>query len=450
MNIIIFGAGKTGQYLTKIFSVESHDVTVIEQDSEICSKLSSTFDASVIQSEGIKRNVFNKQNFSQADLFIAVTSVDELNIMACSFADKLGAKKTIARVRNEDYDKMEEIIDIESHGVDLVIHPEKELTKELINLVKYPDALDIYEVLDGKLLITSLKVKEDTVLAQSKLSELPKDVMKDMRIVVVEKGNETIIPSGDYQIEPNDKIYFIAKKENINNFFTFAGCERSKKKMNRIMINGSGNLTKTLALELESFGKFTTKIIVNDEKEAEKLSEDLKNTLIVHGEATDIDILATEGIIDMDFYLALTENDESNMVSALLANHLNVERTITRIEKTDYIPISKTIGLGRCVNSSIATTNAIMRYVRHGKVRSSSTLKGISVDVITFQITDDSKYKEKQLYSIKFPPNAIVAAIHRNGNTMVPKGDDMFLKGDEIVVFTERNSIKKIENMFGK
>jgi trk system potassium uptake protein TrkA len=170
----------------------------------------------------------------------------------------------------------------------------------------------------------------------------------------------------------------------------------------------------------------------------------------VYGEATEIDLLAAEGIIDMDFFLALTDNDETNIVSSLLANHLRVEKTITLIEKTDYLPISKTIGLQRCINSSIATSNAIMRFVSRGNVMASSTLKGIDVDVITFKITDKNRCLDQTLQKIKFPGNSIVGVVLREGRTFVPTGGYKIKPGDEIVIFVEKSSTHEVEQMFAK
>ena len=449
MDIIVFGAGKTGEYLARVFASEGNNVTIVDKDGEKCKKIESAIDVTALQFDGIKKEFFNKEHFHHVDLFIAVTAVDELNITACTIAKKLGTTTTIARIRNEDYDQFKDIIDLSKEGVDLIIHPEKELTKELINLVSYPEALDIYNISKGDLYILATELKRNSPFVGRSLTEISKDIdLANYRIVLVEKGVETIIPTGKYIFEEKDKIYFISLKEHIDQFFATIGCDREKSR--DIMINGGGDVSKTLAIELERLGGFNVKLILSDRKKAEYLSEILTETLIVFGEATDMDVLATEGIIDTDFYLALTGNDEANMVSSLLASHLDVKRTITRIEKTDYLPISKTIGLGRCINSSIATTNAIMRYVKHGKVISSSTFKGINIGAITFKIENNSKCLRKPLHSLKFPGNTIIGAITRDGNFFVPAGNHEILPNDEIIVFTTRDLIPKIEKMFGR
>ncbi|PID31120.1 MAG: Trk system potassium transporter TrkA [Candidatus Cloacimonadota bacterium] len=450
MNIIIFGAGKTGEYLARVFTSEGSDVTIVDKDGEKCRKIESAIDVTALEFDGIKKEFFNKDYFSNVDLFIAVTAVDELNITACTIAKKLGTGTTIARIRNEDYDQFKDLIDLSAEGIDLIIHPEKELTKELINLVSYPEALDIYNISKGELYILSTEIKKDSPFLGRSLKDISKDKninLENYRVVFVEKGIETIIPKGRYVFEEKDKVYFISLKDHINQFFSTIGCDY--KRGRDIMINGWGDVSKTLAVELERIGGFNVKLILNDRKKAEQLSEILTDTLVVVGEATDMDILATEGIIDMDFYLALTGNDEANMVSSLLASHLDVKRTITRIEETTYLPISKTIGLGRCINSSIATTNAIMRFFKHGKVVSSSTFKGINIDAITFKIDGDSKCIGKPISSLKFPGDTIIGAITRDDNFFIPAGNNEILPGDEIIVFTTRDLVPKIEKMFG-
>jgi trk system potassium uptake protein len=450
MNITIYGAGKTGQYLTRVLTIGGHDLTVIENDTAVCEKLSSLYDISVINSEGIRRDVFNKELFASCELFIAVGPVDEMNIMACSVAKKVGARKTIARVRNEDYGMMDDVVGLEQLGVDLAIHPEKELSREITNLVILPNAIDVYELYDGRILIVSIIAKENSDITGKSLQEISSIFdLSVLRAVVVEKGLDVRIPRGSYVIEPGDKIYAIAKKEDVDNIFKMAGYEPEEKNKD-IMVSGSGTIARTIAQVLEDSGKFNLKIIVGDEHRATQFSELFPDSLVVYGEATEVDLLAAEGIIDMDFFLALTENDETNMVASLLANHLQVKKTITLIEKTDYLPITKTIGLRRCINSAIATSNAIMRFVKHGNILSASTLKGIDIEVITLRIPESNRYLDKPLHNIKFPPNTIIGVIVRSGSTFVPSGHSIIKPGDEIVFFADKSSVDKVEQMFEK
>ena len=270
-----------------------------------------------------------------------------------------------------------------------------------------------------------------------------------LRIVVIERGTKAIIPKGDFIVEENDKFFIIVGKSNIEDVFKMTGYKEEKS--NSIMIYGEGKLAETLGRELEKMGVYDIKIITEDENRASYFSEILTKSLIVCDEATNVNILAAEGIIETDFFLALTGNDEKNIVSSLLANHLEVKKTITRIEKTDYLPITKTIGLSRCVNSSISTSNAIMRFVKHGKVLSSSTLKGTNIIMITFEVSADSKYIGIPLSELqtKIPKDSIIGAIYRNGKPIVPSGNNMINPEDEIIVFSEKDSLLRVEKMFG-
>ncbi len=447
MKITIYGAGKTGQYLTRVLTIEGHEVTVIEADPSVCNKLRSIYDISVIESRGIKREVFNPENLADCRLFIAVGPVDEMNIMACSIAKKIGASRTVARVRNEDYGMMDEVVDLRDQGIDLVIHPEKELSKELSNLVSLPHAIDVYELYGGKILILSTIVKENSKMVGKSLVEINSIFdLSNFRVVVVEKGLNAIIPRGDYIVKEKDKLYAVVDNFHVDAVFKLAGYKEEKNK--DIMINGSGRIALTIARQLEWHGDFNIKVIVGDEDRATKFSEILQESLVVHGEATDIDILAAEGIIDTDFFLALTENDEINVVASLLANHLQVKKTITLIEKTDYIPITKTIGLQRCINSSVATSNAIMRFVRKGNVLATSTLKGIDIEVITYKITPNCRLVGKPLHKLKIPLNSIIGVIVRDGQTFVPTGGSIIQVNDEVVVFVEKSSVQEIGKLF--
>ena len=451
MNIIIFGAGKTGQYLARTWSSEGNDITLIESDPEICERLQNQLDVLIIESRGIKRDVFSREKFADCDLFIAVTSNDEMNILSSSVAKKLGTKKTVARIRDDRLSFMDELLDLDYFGIDMIVHPEMELSREIENLLAYPSAIDVYELYNGRIMLLSTLVTTDSPIVGKSLAQIATLFsLEHMRIVVIERGLEAHIPRGDFVVLENDKFFVIAGREHLDEIFAMTGnCKRDKSR--NIMIHGGGKLVETISLYLERQGGFNLKIITKDEAQAELFSEILTKSLVVHGEGTDLNTLAAEGIIEMDFFLALTVSDEINVVSSLLANHLRVKRTITRIEKIDYLPVSKTIGLSRCVNSSIATANAIMRFMKHGKVLSSSTLKGTNVIMITFEVSADSGYLGIPLSELqeKIPKNAIIGAIYRDSHAIVPSGESTVKPGDEMIVFLERTAMRRVEKMFG-
>jgi trk system potassium uptake protein TrkA len=431
-----------------MLTIAGHEVTVIESNNTTCDKIQSLFDISVIESEGIKKEVFNRENFETCDLFIAVSSVDEKNILACTIARKVGAGKAIARIRNEDYVTMEEVINLKAMGIAEVIHPEKELSKELINMVLHPNAIDVQQFYNGRILSVSTIVKENADIAGKSLKEINALYgLSEVRIAVVDEGYRAVIPRGDFIVEAGNKIYAIVDKKNVNRVFELAGYG-SEKTGKDIMISGSGKIARTVAQELEKLGDFNIKMIVADEDTATQMSELLSESLVVHGGATDLDVLAAEGIVDMDFFLALSENDENNVVASLVANHLEVKTTITLIEKTDYLPVTKTIGLQRCINSSIATADGIMRHMRHSNVKTFTSLKGINIKVISFIVSEKNKYINKPLKDIQFPENVIIGIIVHDNELVIPTGDRTMVPGDEIVVFAQQGSVTKVEKMF--
>ncbi|MDY0295701.1 MAG: Trk system potassium transporter TrkA [Acidobacteriota bacterium] len=451
MDIVIFGAGKTGQYLARTWSSEGNDITLIESDPDLCERLRDQLDVMVIESRGIKREVFNSESLGDCDLFIAVSSNDEMNILSASVAKKIGAHKTVVRVRDDRLGFMDELIDLDYFGIDMIVHPEMELSREIENLLSFPSAIDVYEFYNGRIMLLSTLVGADSPILGKSLAEISTLFsLEHVRIVVIERGLDAHIPRGDFVVEENDKFFVVSGRDNLEEVFAMTGFHGGYKGRN-IMIHGGGKLVETIARYLEGQGGFNLKIITEDEKQAEYFSETLNDCLVVHGEGTDLNTLAAEGIIDMDFFLALTVSDEINVVSSLLANHLRVKRTVTRIEKIDYLPVSKTIGLSRCVNSSIATANAIMRFMKHGKVLSSSTLKGTNVIMVTFQVSEDSRYLGIPLSELQaqIPRNAIIGAIYRDSQTIVPSGEDSIKPGDEMIVFLEREALHRVEKMFG-
>jgi trk system potassium uptake protein TrkA len=432
-----------------MLTIGGHEVTVIESDGDTCEKLNSLYDISIIESEGIKQDVFNRENFEHCDLFIAVSFVDEMNILACNIARKVGAAKAIARIRNEDYCTMEEIINLRDMGIDEVIHPEKELSKELVNMVQHPNAIEVQQLYNGRILVVGTTVKESAGIAGKSLKEINSIFdLSQVRIAVVDEGFRSVIPRGDYIIEPGSNIYAVVDKKNVGQVFQLAGYDSEEGAGKDIMINGSGKIARTVAQALDKLGDFNIKMIVDDEDRAGQLSEILTRSLVVHGEGTDLNVLAAEGIVDMDFFLALSDNDETNVVASLVANHLEVGTTITLIEKTDYLPVTKTIGLQRCINSSIATSDAIMRHMRHSSVQAFSSLKGIDIKVISFKVSPKNKYINHPLKDIEFPKNTIIGVIVHEDQLFVPTGDGTMVPGDEVVVFAQKGAISRVEKMF--
>ena len=451
MNIVIFGAGKTGQYLARTWSSEGNDIILIESNPVLCERLRNQLDVMIIESRGIKRDVFSRKNFAACDLFIAVSSNDEMNILSSSVAKKIGAEKTVARIRDDRLSFMDELIDLNYFGIDMIVHPEMELSREIENLLAYPSAIDVYEFYNGRIMLLSTMVTAESSIVGKSLAEIATMYsLEHVRIVVIERGFEAHIPRGDFLVRENDKFFVIAGRDYLEEVFAMTGFHGGRKSRN-IMIHGGGKLVETIGRYLEDQGEFNLKIITEEENQATHFSEILSKSLVVHGEGTDLNTLAAEGIIEMDFFLALTASDEINVVSSLLANHLKVKRTVTRIEKIDYLPVSKTIGLSRCVNSSIATANAVMRFMKHGKVLSSSTLKGTNVIMVTFQVSQDSAYLGIPLSKLqeKIPRNAIVGAIYRDAKTIVPSGENSVKPGDEMIVFLERSALRRVERMFG-
>ncbi|MCK4888857.1 MAG: NAD-binding protein, partial [Candidatus Aminicenantes bacterium] len=297
MNIIIYGAGKTGQHLARSLSSDGNDIIVVEKNPVLCSKLEKHLDATIIESQGIKKEVFNKDVFEECDLFIAVSSVDEMNILSCSAAKKLGADKVVARIRYDDLNFMDELIDLDDMGIDLIIHPEKELSAELENLLEYPSAIDVYELYNKKIMLVSTEVCSKSDIIGKSLGEISKLYsLSNMRIVVIERGFKAHIPRGDFIVEENDKFFVISEKKYLKEVFKMTG-SNGDEKIKNIMIHGKGKLVETIGMALEKHGGYNLKIITEDESRAEHFSETLTDSLIVHGEATDLNMLAAEGII---------------------------------------------------------------------------------------------------------------------------------------------------------
>jgi trk system potassium uptake protein TrkA len=347
MRIIIAGIGDVGYHLAKQLSQEAHDIIAIDTSQQRLSYTDSMTDVLTITGSSTSIKTLLNAKVDKADLLVAVTSSEEVNITTAILGKKLGAKKTIARIGNSEYNDPESVINFSEIGVDYMIYPEELAAMETVNLILRTAATDILEFEKGKLTVMGLRLDKNAPVMHKKMFEVTEEYhTNDFRVVAIYRNFKTIIPSGSDRFLPNDQVFVITTQKGIETVLKLSGKENIK--FENIMILGGGKIGRRVARLLEETMK--VKLIESDEDKSFELADMLKHTLVIKGDGRDIDLLAQEGIVDMDAFIALTEDAETNIITCLMAKHLGVTKAIALVDKVDYIPLTQTIGLDSLIN----------------------------------------------------------------------------------------------------
>ena len=445
MKIIIAGMGDVGYHLAKELSNESHDIIAIDINQQRLAHTDSMTDILSINGSATSLSILKQINTDKADLFIAVTSSEEMNIASSILAKKMGAKKTIARISNEEYLSNEVKIIFNEVGIDFMIYPEALVVQETVNLIKRTAATDLLEFEGGKLSVMGIRLDKNAPIIHKTLNEVAKEYPNiDFRIVAIYRNFRTIIPMGKDKFLPNDQVFVITKPEGIEMILKLAGKENIN--FNNIMILGGSKIGRGVAKLLPE--EMTVKLIESDEDKTFTLADELPRTLVIHGDGRDIDLLAQEGIIDVDAFVAVTEDAETNIISCLMAKHLGVKKAIALVDKTDYVPLTQTIGLDSLINKKLNAATNILQYIRRGEVLAQSSLEGIDAQLFEYEAHPNSPVLKKKVKDLDFPKEAIIGGIVRGEESFIVVGDSQILPNDKVVIFSLPAGIKKLEKLF--
>lgn len=448
MKIVIIGAGEIGYDLASILSKEKHDVVVLDRDEDCLAKVSENLD--VLCHEGNATSVKDlvEAGVKDADIMIAVTSIDEVNMIASMMSKRLGVNLVIARIRSDELSRPNAPLKPTDLGIDVIIHPEQSAAQEIVRLIKRASASDLINLADGKMQLIGLRIGDNSPLVGKQLSEYA-DEYKDLvfRVVAVSRRALTIIPDGSFKLQRRDQIFVLAKTQDIPEIVKTTG--KPEVEINRVMIAGGTPIGAMIARILCNEERhWNIKLIEPDYKTAEELAQELKDVLVLNGNPTDPDLLATEGINDTDAFISVTDDEESNIISCLMAKHLEVKKTVALVSKSDYIPLSQTIGLDAAVNKKSAASNEIHRHVREGRVISVTTLQGIKAEVIELQAAPGSKVVKKPIRKISFPQGCVIGGILSNGTTEIATGQSQIMPDDRVIIFCLPEAIDKISALF--
>ncbi len=373
MKIIIAGAGEVGLHLTKMFSVgEEHNIVIVDADSSKSESINSRYDVLTVTGSATSIAVLKEIGMSNSDLFISVTEKEETNITACTLAKKLGAKKTIARIDNQEYLSYQNKKILQEIGVDHVTYPQKLAALEIVNLIRETGVTESYEFAGGRLSFFAIKLEKNASVIGKTLEEINRTKSLNYRAVAIERDEKTIVPKGKDIFELGDIVYVLSNKEGVEELMKSSGKEHID--INDVMILGGSRIGTRTAKELQSH--FNVKLIDSDEQKCLTISDQLSKTLVLNGDGRDTELLEEEGIKKMDAFIAVTDNSDTNIIACLLAKKLGVKRTIAEIENEDYIQIAENIGIDTIVNKKYLAASSIFAYTLDAEVSSMKYLMG--------------------------------------------------------------------------
>jgi len=450
VKIIILGAGQVGSAVAENLSNEKNDITVIDLQAELLRELSDRFDIGTVTGHGSYPSVLSAAGAESADMLIAVTNSDEVNMIACQVVHTLYRTPTkIARIRSSHYSRNKTLFENNAIPIDVIISPEQLVTDYITHLVSYPGALQVVNFAEGKAQLVAVKAFHGGPLIGRRLSELREHMPNvDTRVAAIYRRNRAIVPTGSTVIEVDDEIFFIAAKNHIRAVMSELG--RLEAHYKRIIIAGGGNVGYRLALELEQ--RYTVKLIEHSPERAVWLSENLTRTLVLQSSATDREHLLRANIENTDVFIALTNDDEANIMSSLLAKRLGARKVMTLIANRAYVDLVQGHDIDIAISPQQATIGRLLTHVRRGDIVSVHSLRRGAAEAIEAVAHGDqrsSKVVGRRINEIDLPEGATIGAIVRDDAVLISHGEMRILSGDHVILFVvDKRQIKNVEKLF--
>jgi len=444
VKIIIIGAGEVGFHSAQKLSEEGQDVVVIDKDPDKVRRITEDLDVQVLLGSGTSPGTLKTSGIIDADMLVAATDSDEANLIACLLARNMNRYiLKVARVRNQEYLQEKDLFGKDLLGVEQIINPDSAMVETIRNLMTVPGASDVIDFVDGRIKLIGITIKPDSPFAGRRLSTF-NDLDGNLLIGAIIRGEKILIPHGQDVIQAHDLIYLVIKSDELHKIFGFLDIREED--LRRVIIIGAGETGTSLAIALDKT-KLHVKVIEKDSQRCASLAEKLEKVIVINGDGTDKELLLEENINEMDFLVALSGDEENNILISLLAKELGVKKTITRISKLSYIPLVSAIGIDTVVSPRLSAVRAILQYIRRGKVISVAPLKGEHAEAIEAEALETSDIVDTPLSHIKFPKGALVGAIVRGDEIIIPKGDSMIKCKDRLIIFALREVIPKLEKL---
>jgi trk system potassium uptake protein TrkA len=450
MKCIVCGAGQVGSQIARSLSDEGNSVTVIDQDAALVRRVTDAFDVSGVTGFASHPDVLARAGASDADMLIAATSMDEVNMVACQVAHSVFEVPTkIARVRTESYLQAEwsDLFRREHMPIDVIISPETEVAKVTLRRLISNAAFDIEPFLDGRVDFFGLHLEADCPVLNTPLDQLS-ELFSTLRaiVVAVRRGGKIFVPAREDQLLPYDDIYIVAAREDVPRTYGIFG--RENLPVERVVVVGAGNVGLRVAQQIERRGHMRAKMIERSRERAERAADTLERTIVLNGDALDPELLAEAGVAEADAIVAVTDDDRTNLLACALANQAGCPISIALSKDSTFQTIAEPLGVNALINPRATTVSGILRHVRRGKVRAVYSIGRGEGEAIEAQVMATSTIAGKRLRGISFPRGSIVGAVLRGDQLMMPRGDLTVQVGDVLVLFATFQAVHKVEQMF--
>lgn len=450
MNIVISGCGKIGRTILESLVSEGHDVIAVDTDPEIIEEVNNVYDIMGVCGNGADYETLEEAQIKNANLFISATGSDELNMLSCFFARRMGARHTVARIRNPEYNDNSLGFMKNQLRLSMAINPELLTAQELFGMLKLPSATKIERFSARNFAMVEQRIKPNSALSGLSLSEISSEFKSNVLVCAVQRNNDTVIPDGNFVVEAGDKISIAANFNEINRLMRSVG--QYQKKARSIMILGGSKTAFYLAKMLLAAGN-SVKIVEKDLQKCQILCEQLPKAVILHGDGSDQELLQEEGLDSLDAFIALTGMDEENILISMFALAHNVPQVIAKVNSNELGIMAEKLGLDYLVSPKASASNVVVRYARALKNSAGSNMETLyrimdgTAEALEFIVTEESKVTNRALKDIAFKSNVLIAAIFRKGKTIIPSGDDIILKGDKVIVVAAKRHLNNLTDV---
>jgi len=445
MNIVIAGDGEVGMHLAEALVRSNHNITIVDPHEELLKMMESHSDLMTITGDSTSTAVLQRANVKRADLVIAVLHDEHINLLTSIIAKKLGAKKVIARVNTMENLSPEVWRMYQDLGIDGLLSPEDIAAQEIISLLKKNASSETYDFAGGNLQLFMVKLEpEAEILGKTVDQVMDQYEHIEFRVAAIHRRQSTFVPHGEEVFQVGDMVYVVTKPHAIKDIIRLSG----KKQINvhNVMIVGGGRVGRITAKRLES--ELNIKILEMDKERCMDLTNYLSEALVVNADARNLDLLEDEGIKDMDAFIAVTDNTETNILTCLQAKSFGVKKTIALVENIDYIDISQNIGIDSIINKKLIAASYMVKYTLGAKVSTLKSLSGIDADIVEFEVRAGSAVTRKPIGQLPMPNDAIICGITRDGESYIATEDFQIETDDQVVVLALPNAIPAVERLF--
>jgi len=449
MRILIAGGGQTATLVAARLIHEGNGIVIIEQNPERCDELEETLDARIVQGNAASVKTLRKAGIADADMLIALTDDDYINILFCLIASvECNAKVRVARLRTHEVENWKRIFREAGIQVNLIIHPETAIAERILRVVNVPGVSDILDFADGQVKLFAMMLDEKSWLANMSIEDLGTEGSREHGIIaMIFRGQQAIIPHGGEVLRPGDHIYFMTRAENLEEAYRFMGL-RTQESLDRVFILGGRQVGIEVAQQLEK-RDVAIKIFERDSKRCDLISGILEKSIVIHADGTDEAILMEENIQGVGAFLALMGDDEANIMASLLARKLGAQKVVALINRLNYLAMVQRLGITTAISPRLTAVDRILRFVRKGRVISVTSFRDVEAESIELIAAPHSKVLGKKLKDLKLPRECVIGAISRpTGEVIVPRGEDSIEAGDRVIFFALNRAVRTLESMF--